>query len=636
MNAPAAPFRLADLDHPPSITPESAVLEHNLAALAAVDPTLAKRLSTTRVPSTMTAVRSLDALPTWRRDDAADSEWLGGSATPRSEAEGLLQNFTSTEQAVALPGIGTGYLARMLLVRLPHHLALFVFEPDPIAIRAVLSLIDFSRALADRRLILICTESEADALNVLLAENLGLMPPALITRLPALPPERCAHIHQVTARIASETMARRDKRLAETRLESAPVGTRPRLAILSRSTTPEATVACQAVAEAAAELGIDALCCPLTATSMHPLEPASRLDDFRPNATLVVNHDRHRFPIALPGKVVEWYLQSGAVPEQLADDGTQRFAASSAIAGRLTSIPGAARAELLPLAATVHQIHQQVAESAKTEALTSQTDSATILVLAPWRDASPTAVGIRQPTHRLLWESAGRLVAEHWESDMIRHAEHVLDAAERDVGVRLQPTSMRPGLLHAIEQVLIPQVVAERIIEELTRAGRMVTPVGVGWQPEPEHDWAPGWKLGRTLGRGMERTSGWEPCAPGAAAPKSSSQAEQQPHGASLALGVVPSLDALRIPDVLQAAASGRPLAIWHPASSAPEPLHDLLNPAHHYRPFDSTRGLLAIVSSPGDSLSAAARARAHVVEKHTYRDRLQRLLAALGLCETP
>jgi hypothetical protein len=147
---------LRQLDAAAPFSPDPAVLQHNLTALQSAAPELAKTLQSATPPPDWDAVVALDGTPTYRCR-AADGAvtWHTASAVPGERARASFRELNVPDRNLALPTIATGAELLELLERTPPTVAVFVFEPDPAALVAILRLLDFSDAVKAGRCVFV-------------------------------------------------------------------------------------------------------------------------------------------------------------------------------------------------------------------------------------------------------------------------------------------------------------------------------------------------------------------------------------------------------------------------------------------------------------------------------------------------
>jgi hypothetical protein len=146
--------------------PDSAILFRNLESLRPADPALADRITALDLtPFNPTPTLTRDRQLSFRfTGPDGQPHWLGRSSIPATRAAALLEQFDPGQANVLLPSFGEGTEAQNLLKKLEPHRVIFIWEPDLLAVRLVLTLKDFAGALATKRLVILqCSAQDLTA-----------------------------------------------------------------------------------------------------------------------------------------------------------------------------------------------------------------------------------------------------------------------------------------------------------------------------------------------------------------------------------------------------------------------------------------------------------------------------------------
>lgn len=472
---------LAELDAAPDAPLDARIWPRNLAALRRRQPDFAARIEQARVTDFRAAV-ALDGSTGLRaaRDKASapgsaerGESWLGGSAAPRTRATALVELYYPGELNATLPSIGTGAELRLLLDRLAPRKAVFVFVEDPDCVAAVLRVHDLAAEVDAGRVHFIPAPQEETQLERLLSAETGLLPPGNILRLPEVEARRIEYVHGVCLRVAQRVAAARNARMTELaqRYAALPApGETRRAAVLSLAFDPTADAAAAALAEAAAGRGWTV--CLRTGerpAGVHALGHCEAVLDFRPGASICVNHARSLLPLPAREAACEWVLDPDALgpvplaaPLRLAASPTveARLGASTAAPVRVVPFYWAAPPDVQPSADLVDEV----------------------FVVADLPDDAPASCGVVQPTHESLWNCMRELARRRWDAPEIARPVALLALAERETGLTLGEPALRERMLILIERALIPAAVLERIVQTLSTEGFGLAAVGKGWQ----------------------------------------------------------------------------------------------------------------------------------------------------------
>lgn len=453
-------------DLAPAAPLNAAILESNLAALLDTHAALAERVSAARLPNDWRSVTALDGSTTFRTGAALDADWFDGTAAPATRASGLLREFRPGDRCIALASIGTGEEILRLLEQLTPQLALFVFEPDLTAVRAVMERIDLAAAIRSGQLRLLPEPAPDAALRDHLTAHPGVRSPQVLLAVPTVEPQRVEATRAAIETVGREIEARRAARIAEIAagLESAcPDREAPgRIAFLSLAPLPDAHAACRELAGGgAAAFVVD------RPDLGHPLAAAEFLHAERPD--IIVWTGAAAPPVG-GDRIVSacWHTSAARLPESLAAE-TVHLAASPPLLDELRETSPAAR--VLPFfwpAPTVDASRQK--------------PDPAVFVIGDLPDDSAEACGILQATHKTLWNEMRRLAREHWVEPAFQHPGHLLATTERRTGLKISEPAIRRQFLRIIRHVLIPTCGLGKIRESVERTGTRLKLVGRGWR----------------------------------------------------------------------------------------------------------------------------------------------------------
>lgn len=606
---------LATLDDAPSRNLDPSMWAANLDALRLEQPDFAQELQRTTLPSHWRPVTALDGSPTWRVEPPGQPPlWLAETAAPQSRAAAQLPKQRFPDQNPALPSIAAGAELTLLLKLLLQQQAVFVFEQHHTQLAAVLRTADLARPIANGRCILIPHASERGFLEQLLERYPGLLPPTAIVSLPALEPQRFEQLRALCTAVAQQTSQARRRRLSDIKLpavaETPVQQSSPRLALLALGPSPASYRLLAQVADAADQLGWSTTRRAAdNPRNVHALPHCEALADFAPAFTICISHPPQKLPL-LPGKpICQWHLRTRDVPAGLTTDDTVHLAASPRISDalRAAGVPDSRLKTFYWACPTMN-----AGPLASTPSNRPQpTSPGTVVILADLPDDTPSACGITQPTHKILWVHLHQTVIKAWDTPDIRQPNTLLRNSERASGISLGDPSLRLPLVRIIEHVLIPAVVLETISQRLRRESYEVLTIGKGWQRCSS-------KTLRPLADSLDQLP--------------TGTAEQTPVAAAIVAGPLDPLS----PDLFHAAGLGWPLLIHSPGRKPLTPqLGGIFHPQQHYEPFagfkDLHAALQAIQSDPTAFQRRCDRLRNHLHTQHTYGHRLVLLAQELG-----
>lgn len=617
---PASP--LAALDDLRPVAPGAEILESNLAALRGADPLLAAAIADAALPPNWFCAINLDDQPAYCEWRASSTIWMGGSAAPRTRAAALLATFRWSGQNVALPAVGAGAELALLLETAPPAAAVFVLEPDLPALAAVLRTCELAGAIRAGRCIFIWQNDPAAALRQLLASSPGLLAPAQVLRLAWMSPECIEHARSACESAFRASARERAEGIEATaeRIAAQPVALREiaRLALIDFRPADERRALHAPLLAAAATLCWEAVSIGIDGpTDAHACVPYDRLATFRPDLCISIDGARRLLPPRLPGKTCDWVTTLEAIERSaVADDG-----GAALIAAASPAVMAALQAGGIP-AARLTDLFWAVADDDLASGGPFLTADDPVALLSEPIDARPEHWGIDQPAHCLLWERVRSLVGKRWDAAGALNAEHLLSAAQREMGARVEDAAIRRMLLRGVERALIPAGVAERIqcaLENDPIPFIRLTRGGDPWTPNRDiPDLRAAHPRARSLPPGQPARCNWASATP-----------------LRLRALIVPTCADPLSPAVLQAAAWGRPLLVHDPHGSALQRMFGgVAEPRRHLTPFSDAATLRAALRTMTKADSAEfARARelqAHVRGTQTWRCRLRQLAKRL------
>jgi len=464
----------------------------NLAALAADQPELARRLQALDLPPSVTPLAGRDGAETFRlAAEAGRWRWFGRSSMPTVSAPALVGGFASDGHNVVVPAFGTGYEARILLERSPRHCAVFVFDRDLTALKLGLHLHDFSPAIEARRLVLLHGADIGGALVAFLSGHPGFEFPQRMLGFALLPPgeqERSRlEVESAGPRVVlAQTEAAR-RAAAELRAwRAAPAGDAPAVVLLSRDPRADTLELAAQLEATLGRMGWPcAACVPDRPDRCHTVARLETVLRGRPALAVLVNclpGPLRRFvPAGLP--ICSWLITADSAGALLAGDaegGDPVFVSQPDMVDRLS------RAGLA--AARIHLLEPGVdpATFGPLEPVPDQgREGCRIVVLADGADVRPAAVNMSLASHERCWEAIRKATAGligGWQDEWVFK---VLERASRASGVELPVPGLGERFAEIVRQRLVPTLLARATVERLCQGGGGVEVWGSGWESHP-------------------------------------------------------------------------------------------------------------------------------------------------------
>lgn len=587
---------LAHLDDAAALEINPDIFARNVSALREESPSLAEQVEHTPLPAHWRAVRGLDGAPTFRIEPPDGSPtWLAGTAAPATRARALLEQAVSGQANAALPTVGAGAELALLLRHLPQRCAVYLFESDWNAVAAVLRLNDFSEAIRAGRCVVTPPEESEDFLDGLLDRHPGLMPPGNLVGLPGVSGARLNELHALCERAADRCVRERAERLDVARRALVEKGgsasSPPRVAILALTAERRAHVAGRSLQRSAEGLGWPACLCVIDGPrTVHPLVHCEALAEFAPTLTICLDHEPAALPPPLPGRVCRWYFNAAGAAEAPVDSDVIRLAAGPRVAAALRST-----APDSPPVEFYWGVDDEPAPGG------GDLDAEKVVLVGDLPDATAEALGIRQPTHRTLWQTLHEVAGACWQSLEILNPQLLLTTAERKSDMRLRDAALRSQILSLIEHALIPAVILERIKQAVDRQRLTVLTLGGGWGRIADNPQ----RLADSIFALPDEALSFRPLA-------------------AIFAGRADPLSA----ELLHAGRLGWPLALhWPTTESVTARLGGVLQPDQHFLRFAGAGELAALLESskkdPAGLERRAQRTSAHLREHHAYRKRL-------------
>lgn len=607
MEAPLAELDLSRFDRVDPIELDHTVCSANLAALHEVDPASADAIAEATIPEHWRAVRGLDGAPTFRIERPGEmAAWFGGTAAPDARARGLVGLFRPEHKNPALPCVGAGGEIRLLLQRLEPHVALYVFETDPVAVHAALQLVDVAAAIRMRRLILAppgVLDAASNWLVALLDREPGLLAPGTILTPSLVPAERCTAVRELCEGVSTEVTARRarafaalSEQLAEMDGRVGPDACTTRLAIIAPTISPTVRRDVELLGAQAERLGWTVARAVVRGPlDVHLLAHARRAVDAAPAMNVWLGQGPGALPVRLPGFNAIWVRdadEAATLVGASATDNLTYLAASPRIAAALQSA-GVADDAILPWywAADQHEPAHAAAGP-----------GAAVLLVGDLPDTRPESHGMELDSQRMLAQALLTVAERLWETPPTYRPEGILAAAERAAGIRVEDAALRADLLAWIERVVMPAVVLEQVWKALQSSGRPIRVVGHGWN--------------RIAGATESGTTDIDAILADAAS---------VPCGVILAGSRDPLTSGL-----VRVAARGWPVLLHAGAERLSEALGGVLEPGRHIATFCTRRDILRGVESLKEpaTLRRATAAVDDLRRGHTWTHRLTALAA--------
>lgn len=472
---------VAHLDSPTPIARDDAFFSANLATMRVTQPDIASWLEAAGDGGWF-RTHGLDGSVTAARKTDAGVEWLDRTPIPVTRAHATLRNVAAGDRNYALATPGSGAEIELLLSRFATHQALFVIADDPSRVRAILALRDHASDIRRARLLFVQAPRMQDELLSMLRTHEGLLVPAALL---ATPPTDADWTRRVTAalqHVAAQIGTERATAADALRIRPPAPDRTTRVAVLALQ--PDSTDHALAVrlTEELSHAGIAAMLAALDG----PLHAHSRVHEraiaaFAPTITLAINHPpmfsatanarKFRWQVALPtanesfDPTILTFAGTPTVEQQLLQHGVRRDRTRPAYIGPPTAV-----------------LDRDVAP----------VDASCVAIVGDWINDDAAAAGIRQPTHRQLWQHARDLLDRGAIGENDLGGAALLKIAQREQRVTIDEPSIRDEFVAALDNILIPAWATRATATALQTTGARLLAIGKGWnarlaKPNFEH-----------------------------------------------------------------------------------------------------------------------------------------------------
>ncbi len=265
-------------------------------------------------------------------DGEGRRRWLGSTSMPSISTAALLDDFTDLGGNVALPDVGSGYEIAAYLERLPPHTAVFVCTDSAERLRLALSLYDYTRWIAEGRLVMVDPAEGGAGLARFFATHVGYEFPGRMVRLPHVAPAEFARVQAVMEQGGAAACVAQN-RAVQSSVErialavGAEPSPRPVVAVISVDPRPDTSFPAEQIGRELAAMGWGGVTClPTRPDRCHTAARLSAIADAGADVVLCVNCGPGHMSALLPATVrIACWFQPEAAP------GTVRAAAETPV-----------------------------------------------------------------------------------------------------------------------------------------------------------------------------------------------------------------------------------------------------------------------------------------------------------------
>ena len=464
----------------------------NLDALQAFQPQVAAEVDSATISDGVKPATGRDGSDTFLIPTTKGHEWFGQSSMPRISATEMFSNVAYHQGNVLLPGIFSGWEARIVADRLAPYAAVFVVESQAQQIKLALHVHDYTDLFRAGRLVLITGEDVCESVLAFFDTHPGYELPTHLFHVPQRTAAQTAELQRLLEQ-AGEGVLRiqtdvvdASVRAIRKRVDGAHLPDRPRLAVLSAAAGADTVENVSRIRRALDDLGWAYETC--VAESPDQCHLAARMQAIaRADADFVLYVDdsvgtaRTILPDQLP--VVSWYvsqraatgrLGTGCGPFDLFLTSSASLQAELSTAG--VDVDAIMRCEVATDPSIFFPTH------ARPE--TCGRDSGSVAVVMDLPDDRAEANDVSLPSHIALWNAMREIVEQDVDEFRDESAHAILAEAQRTSGTELCEASSRDHFVNLLGTRIAPAAIGRLAVARMIQAKLDVTVWGVNWSSE--------------------------------------------------------------------------------------------------------------------------------------------------------
>jgi hypothetical protein len=475
--------------------PNSSCYQRNLAALRERRRDLAELVDAAVVDDRVAEATGRDGSRTFRlTDETGRVSWFGQSSMPSISAAACIERFLGGGGNVTIPGVLTGCEMKLLLERIGRHVAIFVIEDDPLAIKLALHLHDYAEAIADGRLVFIHEADAADGLARFFHDHPGYEFPRRMLAPPQWTAAQVADMQRLLSNTGAAVVQAQQEALAAVarrlvKREEAAAPERPRVALLGMDTDVATLEQAYGIEQALARMGWPcAQCVPDAPDKWHVVARMRTIEQVKADLVLILNASPAELRPLLPPPIhlASWFSSTTNIGNDLSQEFSENrlaLAASTSVREALgrANVP---KAYIKPLAPAADASLFEPVELTREELSAMGCE---VAVLADLPVATPEASNIHLASHVALWDGLWQVLKRRMTGEGYRgeQAEEALAEAEKRSGVTLRDPSIREHFIELFHLNMLPVMLAQVAARGLADAGHQLGVWGRNWEPLP-------------------------------------------------------------------------------------------------------------------------------------------------------
>ncbi len=464
----------------------SSVFEKNISAIKHSQPKIAEQIHNIPLPEDIEFTNALDGTMTAYSKVLSNSGWFTGSSAPYIREKTLLDKFKDDGSNILLIGSGQGIGIKLLLERISPHQSIIIWEKNPLLIKILLHLYDFSEDIRRYRLLFILLPSLREGLIDLFWRFNYIAFPTKMLHWPWFSEQE---IKRLTTDVdaAYDAVAEKIKNLIQSAEQKflAMDPNEKNITII----TPTAELIYHKWAKMIAnnlkgdfEISLYLLDQPEHSTFIKLIDSFTQT---LPKTIISLSTGRSNLPMKLPNSV--------------------RFISIFSLNNMKLMQPTLDKINLLPDEVCIvgnkenekklkekfpNNIVELVEVSIDSITFVPQDDERKldVAVFAHNISDTPEDYGIKHQSHKKLWDKANELIGKAPLSLSSDNIEELLRKAERTSGVRLSEKKLFDSFANLIKQYLLPAKTTNLIIKELKKAELNIQIYGKNFDETPLYD----------------------------------------------------------------------------------------------------------------------------------------------------
>ncbi len=462
------------------------ILESNLDILSRYDIQLANRLRNISLPDDIKFISATDNILTAFSSVLSKSGWLAGTSAPSIRESVITENFSPDNSNVLLPGMGQGIGIKFLLEKLANYQAIFVLEQNLLNIFLAFCLYDFSKEIEKGRLVILTDSDIEQCLKDFFVEHNEYAFPTKAIHWPWISEKKMQEISLIIEQALAYVTRQHSKKMSELQAELARkidinrANTRNNLYIVSFAYTPEYFRFAKSLSIAADSSGYKTKTY-LFDTPRHGTHIAllKQLIEFVPNKLISLAMPKCNMPFELPNNIQTISVIS--LPSEPVN--TEQFDKIGISENEIFVIGTNKDAKLFEQKISANNLHaiEIIVDNITFKPKNTQ-PVIDVAIFADKYDDNPERYGIRQKSHKKLWQTLYDMISKKAIEFSVDTIEQFVQDACKTSGVGLHSEELFESFVSIVKQRLAPSVIASTIVGKIMHSDIKAKIFGTGWK----------------------------------------------------------------------------------------------------------------------------------------------------------